>query len=80
VEQPEPTPAPISQLAEAIERAGMREAAALALDVLRPVDLIGSQLAQFSRPFLSGHAWEPYAAALAAQGGLEALRKLLARE
>lgn len=78
--QPEPAPEPIYQLAEAIERAGMREAAMLALDVLRPVDLISSQIAQFSRPFLIGHTWEPYATALAAQGGLAALRKLLTRE
>jgi predicted oxidoreductase (fatty acid repression mutant protein) len=67
----------LQQLATQIERSSMREAIVFALDVLRPVDLLSSQFAQFSRPFLAHSRWAVYAAALAQEESWTTLRRLL---
>jgi hypothetical protein len=74
---PEPGAEPLHQLVAQIERAGMREAVIFAIDMLRPIDVIGSQIVQFSRPFLAGSPWAAYAAVLAERESWQELRHLL---
>jgi hypothetical protein len=67
-------------LAEQIERAGLRAPAAILLDLLCPLDVISSQMAQFSRPLVRGTSLDPYAELLAETASWQELRRLLSRQ
>lgn len=67
-------------IAEQIERAGLREPAALLLDVLLPLDVLSSQLALFVRPLVRGTGLHPYADLLADTATWHTLRRLLDRQ
>lgn len=69
----------LRSLVAGLERAGMREPAALLLDMLSPLDVVSSQLARFSRPFLGGTRAEPVVAALEEVSAWADLRRLLGR-
>lgn len=71
---------PLRRLAARIERAGMREPAAMLLDILSPIDVISSQLARFGRPLVGGTGAEPVVAALEEAAGWAELRRLLGRQ
>lgn len=68
---------PLRRLAAGVERSGLRVPATMLLDALGPVDVICSQLARFSMPFVGGTGAEPFAAALSEAGGWRELRRLL---
>jgi hypothetical protein len=72
--------AALGQMAERIERAGLRAPAAILLDVLSPLDVIGSQLALFARPLVRGTGLHPYADLLTDTASWQELRRLLARQ
>lgn len=55
----------------------MRAPLALLLDTLSPLDIVSSQLARFSLPFVGGTRAEPVAAALAEVEAWRELRRLL---
>ncbi|MEI6776694.1 MAG: hypothetical protein WCK70_07315 [Chloroflexales bacterium] len=67
-------------IAQQIERAGLREPAAILLDVLRPLDVISSQLALFVRPLVRGTGLYPYADLLTDTATWHMLRRLLAHQ
>jgi hypothetical protein len=69
--------ATLRQLVQRIDEAGLRVPLALALDVLRPLDIISSQAAIFVQPFVRGSSFEPYAAFLAEVEHWSALRHSL---
>ena len=69
--------AALRRLAAAIDRAGLRAPASLALDLFSPVDVISSQLAQLARPLLRGTGLDPYARLLADTASWQELRRLL---
>jgi hypothetical protein len=70
----------IQHLAEAIQQRGLRSPVILMLDVLKPVDFISSQVAQFVFPFVRGGQWEHYAAILTEERGWNDLRQRLSEE
>jgi hypothetical protein len=67
-------------MAQQIERAGMRAPVAILLDVLRPLDVISSQLALFARPLVRGTGLHAYADILTDSASWQELRGLLARQ
>lgn len=69
---------PLQRLAAGVGRSGLRVPAALLLDALSPLDVICSQLARFSMPFVGGTGAEPLAAALSEVAAWRELRRLLA--
>lgn len=77
MESPDTRREDLQGLVQAIERAGLRAPLALMLDALRPIDVISSQCAQFTRPFLHGHSWRRYADVLAEEQSWQELRRLL---
>lgn len=70
----------IQSLARAIDRVGLRNPVALILDILKPIEFMSSQIAQFSRPFVYGSRWEHYAAALTEESSWENLRHALSEQ
>lgn len=70
----------LEQLAAAIERAGLRAPATIALDMLCPLDVIASQVALFTRPFVRGTRLDSYAGLLAERTSWQELRRLLSRQ
>ena len=74
---PEQQAAALQQLAERIDQAGWRDSAAFALDVVGPLDVVASQLAAFTRPFIGTHPWALYAEALAEPAAWRVLRQLI---
>jgi hypothetical protein len=71
------TPDPLVELAADLHRRGLRAPVALLLDAVRPLDIVNSQLARFSLPFLSHTGAEPVASALCDAAGWQTLRCLL---
>ena len=69
------TPA-VADFAEALVRHNLHGSARLLLDLVAPLDVINSQLALFSRPFLSG-SWRRTATALSEPEAWQHLRNLL---
>jgi hypothetical protein len=69
--------ATLAQLADRIARSPLHTALCLTLDLLSPIDVISSQLAQFARPLVSGTGLEPYASLLADRASWPELRRLL---
>jgi hypothetical protein len=67
----------LEQLAATIVRSGLRTPTLFIIDIVTAFDIIGSQMAIFSRPFLNGGSWERYAAALAEPGNWRILRQLV---
>ncbi|MCS6880478.1 MAG: hypothetical protein RMK84_14035 [Oscillochloridaceae bacterium] len=67
----------LQRLAAGVERAGLRAPVALLLDILSPIDVISSQVARFSLPFLGGTRAEVYVAALGEPDAWRDLRRLL---
>jgi hypothetical protein len=67
----------LEELADRINRSGLRTPVLLLIEMVGPLDVIGSQLAQFSRPFLDQGRWSQYADALAEPGNWDTLRRLL---
>lgn len=67
----------LQRLAASVERAGLRAPVALLLDMLSPIDVVSSQVARFSRPFLGGTPAEAYVAALGEPDAWRDLRRLL---
>lgn len=70
----------LRRLAAHIERAGLRGPAMIALDLLCPLDVIASQLAIFSRPFVRGTHLDSYAQLLAERTSWQELHGLLSRQ
>ncbi|MBX0327592.1 hypothetical protein K2Z83_07870 [Oscillochloris sp. ZM17-4] len=70
----------LQKLAEHIDRAGLRAPAAILLDLLCPLDVISSQIAQFARPLVRGTGLDPYAGLLAEAASWQELRRLLSRQ
>lgn len=70
----------IQSLATAIDRVGLRNPVALFLDILKPLEFMSSQIAQFSRPFVYGSRWEHYAVALTEEASWEYLRRALSEQ
>lgn len=68
---------PLQQLVEVIESSGMRAPLKFLLDMLSPLDVVSSQLACFSRPFLIGTRVEMFVAALSEPAAWTELRRLL---
>jgi hypothetical protein len=60
-----------------VDKVGLRTPLALALDVLRPLDVISSQAAIFVQPFVRGSGLERYAALLAEAEHWPELRRSL---
>lgn len=69
---------PLRHLVSRLEQAGLRAPAALFLDAVSPLDVVGSQMARFSRPFLGGTRVEPLVTALEEPAAWAELRRLLA--
>ncbi len=67
----------LQRLVAGVERAGLRAPLALILDMLSPIDVVSSQLARFSLPFLGGTRAEAYVAALGDPDAWRDLRRLL---
>jgi hypothetical protein len=67
----------LRHLVARIDRAGLRAPLALALDVLRPLDVVSSQAAIFVQPFVRGSGLERYAALLAEAEHWPELRRSL---
>lgn len=67
----------LRRLAAGVGRSGLRVPAAMLLEALGPLDVICSQLARFSMPFVGGTGAEPYAAALSEAGAWRELRRLI---
>jgi hypothetical protein len=63
-----------------IDRAGLRVPAAILLDLLAPLDVISSQIAQFAHPFMRGTSLDPYARLLTETANWEELRELLSHQ
>jgi hypothetical protein len=70
--------AALRQVAQRIERAGLRTPAAILLDVLSPLDVLSSQLALLARPLVRGTGLYPYANLLTDAASWQELRRLLA--
>jgi hypothetical protein len=70
-------PDPLASLVARVDALGLRVPAAILLDALRPLDIVGSQLARFSMPFVGGTKAEPLAAALSEAEAWRELRRLL---
>jgi hypothetical protein len=70
----------LRQLVAHIQRAGLQSPVLVALDVLRPVDFLSSQVVLFVQPFSRGSSWERYTAALTEEASWGELRALLAPE
>ncbi len=64
----------VRRLAAAINRAGLQTPVAMALDILKPLDFISSQVVVFLSPFVRGHRWEHYTDALTHEEGWHTLR------
>jgi hypothetical protein len=64
----------VRRLAAAINRAGLQTPVAMTLDILKPLDFISSQVVVFLAPFVRGHRWEQYTAALTNEEGWHTLR------
>lgn len=64
-------------LVAAVSRLGLREPASLVLDILRPLDVVSSQMALFLQPFAAGSRWGACTRALTDETGWVALRQLL---
>ncbi|PDW03859.1 hypothetical protein [Candidatus Viridilinea mediisalina] len=71
---------PLVRLVAAVEQAGLRGPALLFLDLLRPVDLITSNLVGFGRPFVVGTTLEPFVVRLGEAAAWAELRRLLAAQ
>lgn len=67
----------LQRLVAGVECAGMRAPLALILDMLSPIDVVSSQLARFSLPFLGGTRAEAYVSALGDPDAWRELRRLL---
>lgn len=67
----------LQRLVARVEHAGMRVPLALVLDMLSPIDVVSSQLARFSLPFLGGTRAEAYVAVLGDPDAWRNLRRLL---
>lgn len=70
----------LHELAGRIERAGLSTPATIVLDMLRPFDVISSQLVSFGRPFVGGTGAEPLVKALGEVEAWAELRRLLSRQ
>lgn len=70
----------LQRLAQAITRTGLREPLSIALDVLRPLDFLSSQVVLFVRPFTTGYSFEQYAIVLTEESSWKELRSLLSRQ
>lgn len=70
----------LHNLAAAIDRAGLRTPLSLALEALRPLDVLGCQFALFVAPFTTGYRWHQYARVLADEASWQELRSLLSRQ
>jgi len=70
----------LQQMAQRIEQAGLREPATILLDVLGPLDVIGSQLALFVRPLVRGTSLHFYTDLLTDSANWRVLHRLLARQ
>jgi len=70
----------IQKLATEIERVGLRAPATILLDLLAPLDVISSQIAQFARPLVRGTSLDPYAGLLTETANWQELRRLLSRQ
>lgn len=68
---------PLEGLAAQIARSGLSVPAAMLLDVISPFDVISSQLARFSRPFVGGTRAAPLVDALTETDAWARLRRLL---
>jgi hypothetical protein len=77
MESPDTSRDELQVLAQTIRRVGLTAPLAVMLDMLRPIDVISSQFAQFARPFFSGHSWQRYMDRLADEQAWEELRHLL---
>jgi hypothetical protein len=67
----------LRRLVAHVDRAGLRVPLALALDVLRPLDVVSSQAVLFVRPFVRGSGLERYAVLLAEAEHWPELRRSL---
>ena len=67
----------LQRLVSGVDRAGMRAPIGLILDMLSPIDVLSSQLARFSLPFLGGTRAETYALVLGEPDAWRELRRLL---
>lgn len=69
----------IGNLATLIGRTGLRAPVAFVLDILKPFDVLSSQLALFVRPFTPtiGREWERYSRALSEEANWNELRLML---
>lgn len=70
----------LHQMVERIEHAGLRTPVALLLDLFGPLDIISSQIAQFSHPLVRGTSLDSYAKVLADVASWQVLRSLLSRQ
>ncbi|NTW97193.1 MAG: hypothetical protein HGB28_01420 [Oscillochloris sp.] len=70
----------LQKMAAEIERVGLRAPATMLLDLLAPLDVISSQIAQFARPLVRGTSLDPYAGLLAETANWQELRRLLSRQ
>ncbi|NTU85874.1 MAG: hypothetical protein HGA45_42180 [Chloroflexales bacterium] len=68
---------PLRRLVSTLAGAGLLAPAALLLDALRPLDVISSQLARFSRPLVGGTRAEPFVIALEDAAAWAELRRLM---
>lgn len=73
----QPDEAALRRLAAGVDRSGMRVPASILLDALSPLDVVCSQLARFSLPFVGGTRAEPFTAALSEARAWQELRRLL---
>ena len=67
----------LRQLAADLGRAGLRVPATMMLEALSPLDVVSSQVARFSQPFVGGTRAGPLALALAEVTAWAELRRLL---
>ncbi|NNJ10503.1 hypothetical protein EKD04_009200 [Chloroflexales bacterium ZM16-3] len=70
----------LHDLAAQIDRVGLHAPATILLDLLCPLDVISSQIAQFARPLVRGTSLDPYARLLAEPASWQELRRLLSRQ
>lgn len=69
---------PLDTLVQRTAQAGLVQPLRLALDILRPLDVICSQCALFAQPFVRGTAWEQPVALLGEADAWQHLRTRLA--
>lgn len=70
----------LQYLAERIVQAGLRVPITIALDIVKPLDFLSSQVVLFVRPFTTGSSFERYAAVLIDESSWKELRDCLARQ